>query len=62
MDPRKLVEQYFLCYSVVIIRKLLKKSIEDLPSMADADNMVNITQCEFQELVGQDTGCVCKAK
>ena len=36
--------------------------MKDLPSMADADDMVNITECETKQLVRQDTCSICKSK
>lgn len=33
-----------------------------LPSMADTDCVVNIAQCKFEQLVGQDRGCIGKSK
>lgn len=33
-----------------------------VPSMADTDRMVHITQCEFEELVGQDGSGIGESK
>lgn len=33
-----------------------------VPSMADTDRMIHITQCEFEELVGQDGSGIGESK
>ena len=40
----------------------LSEGRPNLPSMADTDYMVNVTQRELQKFVGQDTGSICKSK
>ena len=42
--------------------KDLGLSREALPGMADANDMINVAEREFEELVGEDTAGVCKSK
>lgn len=35
---------------------------EDVPSMADTDDMINVAQSELEQLVGENTPSICKAK
>jgi hypothetical protein len=35
---------------------------EDVPSVTDAYNMVNVAEGELQQLVGQDASRICKSK
>lgn len=37
-------------------------SARRVPSMTDADDMVDVAEYEFEQLVCQDTGCICKAE
>ena len=57
------VGRCFLCF--ITVRETMTSKLKrrlTIPGVADADNMIHITQRKFQELVRQDTRGICEAK